>query len=110
MENSKSATVARLNDTLRTEGIGGDILLTLGVQNLSHSVRANVLSAIREFSDFSEDNDPHGEHDFGRVTLDGVNYFFKVDYYDTAYKGLSPDTADPNVTRRVLTIMRADEY
>ncbi|MBL1430665.1 MAG: DUF3768 domain-containing protein [Robiginitomaculum sp.] len=110
MENSNSATVARLNDTLRTEGIGGDILLTLGVQNLSHSVRANVLSAIRKFSDFSEDNDPYDEHDFGRVTIDEVNFFFKVDYYDTAYKGLSPDTADPNVTRRVLTIMRADEY
>jgi hypothetical protein len=35
---------------------------------------------------------------------------FKIDAYDRAQRGRSPDPADPAVTHRVLTIMLADEY
>ena len=59
---------------------------------------------------FSEDNDPHGEHDFGSFEVDGENYFFKLDYYSPDMEGGSEDPADPEKTTRVLTIMRADEY
>jgi len=105
-----SASVARLNDMLRVQGIGGRVLATPGVRNLDHDIRAKVLIAIRDFKDFSADNDPHGEHDFGSVKVDGDEFFFKIDYYDISYEYLSPNSADPNVTRRVMTIMRADEY
>ena len=40
----------------------------------------------------------------------GERYFFKIDYYDKNTEFGSPDPADPAVTTRVLTIMRADEY
>ena len=31
-----------------------------------------------------EDNDPHGEHDFGDLDLDGEKLFGKIDCYDPA--------------------------
>ena len=53
---------------------------------------------------------PYGEHDFGSVDLNGGRYFWKIDYYDNDLTAHSPDPADPDVTRRVLTIMCAGEY
>jgi Protein of unknown function (DUF3768) len=40
----------------------------------------------------------------------GVRCFWKIDYYDRATEMGSPDSADPAVPTRVLTIMLADEY
>jgi Protein of unknown function (DUF3768) len=55
-------------------------------------------------------NDPHGEHDFGSFEYSGQTIFWKIDYYDMRLKWGSPDPADPAVTRRVLTILLAEEY
>jgi hypothetical protein len=68
------------------------------------------VTAVREFSDFTENNDPFGEHDFGIFELDGVTLFWKIDLYDRSLAWASPDPADPAVTRRVLTILLAKEY
>jgi hypothetical protein len=68
--------------------------------------RARVVT----FEAFTPGDDPHGEHDFGAIKHAGVRYFWKIDYYDLAKQFGSPDAADPTVTTRVLTIMRADEY
>jgi Protein of unknown function (DUF3768) len=42
-------------------------------------------SAIREkvelFDSFTEDNEPHGEHDFGAFEHEGQRVFWKIDYY-----------------------------
>lgn len=65
---------------------------------------------IAAFDAFTEGNNPHGEHDFGTVSLGLERYFWKIDYYDSSLQLGSPDPADPAVTVRVLTIMRADEY
>ena len=54
--------------------------------------------------------DPYGEHDMGRFTVGGEDYYWKIDYYDRNLEFHSPDPADPSVTIRVLTIMRVDEY
>ncbi len=53
---------------------------------------------------------PHGEHDCGLIAVAGHRVLFKIDYYDPSFCGHSADPADPVVTRRVLTIMLADEY
>jgi hypothetical protein len=77
---------------------------------VGHPTGGGVLERVRHFDEFTTDNDPHGEHDFGNFELAGVNYFFKIDYYATDMQGGSGDPADPEKTTRVLTIMRADEY
>jgi hypothetical protein len=38
------------------------------------------------------------------------DYYWKIDYYDRNLELHSLDPADPEVTVRVLTIMRVDEY
>jgi hypothetical protein len=55
-------------------------------------------------------NDPHEEHDFGAFDADGQRVFFKIDYYDESLSYHSPDPTDPAVTKRVITIMLAEEY
>ena len=69
-----------------------------------------IEEAITSFDDFTRDNDPHGEHDFGTVRIAGHTVLFKIDYYDANREGHSPDPADPRVTCRIMTIMLAEEY
>ena len=72
--------------------------------------RRALLAQVRVFDAFTDDSDPHGEHDFGAIDEGGVRCFWKIDLYDRATEMGSPDPADPAVITRVPTIMRADEY
>ena len=40
------------------------MFLTAGVDALPSEVQAMVMREVATFSDFTADNDPHGEHDF----------------------------------------------
>ena len=75
---------------------------------LSHQLR--ILEAVAAFDAFDPDNDPYGEHDFGALEIEGERILFKIEYFDRALTGHSPDPADPTVTTRVLTIMLGEEY
>ena len=103
-----TAKVRMLNDAFRKSLCGGKVVATRGVMALPDMV--TILDRVREFSDFTEENDPHHEHDFASFTHDGQQIFFKVDYYDLDLNQGSPDPADSNVTTRVLTVMLAEEY
>lgn len=106
-----SARIAELNDLLRTTLLTGKVVLTEGIRALPDDKREAVITNVRAFSAFAKGDDPHGEHDFGAFEFDHVGtVFWKIDYYDADYQYLSPDPADPAVTRRVLTIMLAEEY
>jgi hypothetical protein len=105
-----SERIRRLNDTFRRTLVGGRMFMTAGVNALPVDTKARVLLAVQSFSDFTKDNDPHHEHDFGSFEIEGETYFFKMDYYALDMDGGSEDPADPAKTTRVLTIMRADEY
>ncbi|HKH80318.1 MAG TPA: DUF3768 domain-containing protein [Methylovirgula sp.] len=85
-------------------------MITAGVAALDLAVRSELLAAVRRIDAFSADNDPYGEHDFGAIEIADQTFFFKIDYYDRSLTFHSPDAADPAVTTRVLTVMRADEY
>jgi hypothetical protein len=99
-----------LNDNFRTTFIGGQVVMTRGVAEFPLDKKARVVLAVQSFDKFTEDNDPHREHDFGSFDIEGEIYFFKIDYYALDMDGGSEDPADPEKTARVLTIMRADEY
>jgi hypothetical protein len=106
----KAARIRELNDQLRQKAIGGRIVITPGIQALGADDLRAVLLAVAWFDDFSEDNDPWGEHDCAILTVDGRRVMFKHDYYDRDLTYHSPDASDPAVTERVLTIMLAEEY
>jgi Protein of unknown function (DUF3768) len=107
---SKTDRIRVLNDNFRSTFVGGRVLTTAGVAELPVDTKARVLLAVQSFSNFTKDNDPHREHDFGHIEIDGETYFFKVDYYAPDLESGSEDPSDPEQTTRVLTIMRADEY
>jgi hypothetical protein len=105
--------IAFLNDGLRrtlATPTRGKVVMTAGVAALPEETLVQVLERVRHFDEFTTDNDPHGEHDFGSFEVAGVTYFFKLDYYSPDMESGSEDPADPEKTMRVLTIMRADEY
>jgi Protein of unknown function (DUF3768). len=107
---SSRNTIRRLNDEFRRDFSRGRIVITAGVAALNETERLSLLAAVRIFNDFIPGNDPYGEHDFGKIEVEGVTYCWKIDYYDAALKHGSADAADPALTTRVLTIMRSDEY
>lgn len=107
---SKSDRVRELNDKFRSTFVGGVVTLTQGMEEQCRELKAEVLRRIREFKHFNEDNDPHGEHDFGSFNIGGSRFFWKIDYYDRDLLNGSEDPADTSKTTRVLTVMLAEEY
>lgn len=106
----KTARIRELNDAFRKSFEGGRILLTAGVGGLPGDVRAMVMRKVAAFSEFSADNDPYDEHDFGSFGIAGQKLFWKLDYYAPDMLHGSEDPSDPARTVRVLTIMLAEEY
>jgi hypothetical protein len=106
----KAARICDLNDQLRCKAIGGRIVITRGVQALGVEGVLKVLAAVAEFDDFTEDNDPWGEHDCAVLTVEGRRLIFKIDYYDRDLAYHTPDASDPAVTSRVMTVVLAEEY
>jgi hypothetical protein len=92
----------------------GQCVLTRGVAALRSDVVAEIVERVCRFSEFTQANDPHGEHNFGAFEIEAggqsLRVYWKFDYYDRRYRHGSPDPSDPRRTRRVLTILLASEY
>ena len=110
LSGDKLKRIRELNDVFRQTFIGGRVMLTSGVAGLEEDHKLAVLTAVRGFTSFDEDNDPHGEHDMVFVDVRGERYWAKIDYYDVDFRYLSDDPSDPSITRRVMTIGTAIEY
>ncbi|HEU5379949.1 MAG TPA: DUF3768 domain-containing protein [Ktedonobacteraceae bacterium] len=104
MDAEAAAKVAKLNDEFRRSGQG--VVVTRGVQALPQM--HGLLLAVREYTNFSEENDPYGEHDFGSFSWSGEDLFWKIDYYDQKLEW-GEDPLSPKC-RRVMTILLASEY
>jgi hypothetical protein len=113
-------TIAELNDRFRTsDDIEatrlGKKMITQGILALGPLAGLVIAAKVISFDRFTEDNDPHHEHDFGSFDCQGHRIFWKIDYYDRASFGTgdemgSEDPADPAKTLRILTVMLAEEY
>ena len=103
-------SIALLNDQARTTLTNCKLIITKGIDLLGEEAVDRILDLVMRFDDFSERNDPFGEHDFGAIEYEGNTVFWKINYYDLDLMNHSPDPSDPHVTRRVLTIMLGEEY
>lgn len=113
MTDSSKKRIAELNDLCRkTLGATGHLTLTRGFYNIPGDVRTAILERVATLDNFTRDNDPYGEHDFGSIRYQGYHVFWKLDYYAAGSNFLrgSEDPADPKQTERVLTVMLAEEY
>ncbi len=109
---AKTDIIRQLNDELRT-GKSTDnhhVVITNGIQALGQEALIKLTQAVAQFDEFSEENDPYSEHDFGALEFEGDSIFWKIDYYDKSMEHGSEDATDPKCTTRVLTIMLAEEY
>ena len=123
----QTARIARLNDLARRAiGVACTAVATVGFRSLPDADQSQVRELIETYDAFDENNDPHGERDFGTIYQLGdgrwtterprlrederERVFWKLDYYDRDLRFGSDDRDNPVVTRRVLTIMLADEY
>ena len=104
--NETSAKIAALNDAARSNA--ANYMATRGIMSLDEVTISEIFVAVQDFSKFTEDNDPYGEHDFGSLVVAGEKVFWKIDYYDENLKNWC-DPLDPDC-QRVLTIMLAEEY
>ena len=110
MSDANTALIAVLNDRARQGKDHCRIMLTRGVLACDPLTVAELMIAVEGFDEFTPDNDPYVENDFGAIILEGIMFFWKMDCWDSDLQMQSPDPTDTNVTTRVLTIMLAEEY
>jgi len=96
--------IAKLNDMFRKSF--KDTVMTPGVMYLDDVL--GLAGIVQNFVDFTEDNDPYHEHDFGSFDWKGSRIFWKIDYLDQSLKYGEDPLSEK--CRRVMTIMLASEY
>jgi hypothetical protein len=125
-DTAKTERICRLNDLTRTQPliVNASWVMTEGIAHLltgdteldgstAKEALARMIAlrrAIAEYSDWSDGNDPYGEHDFGAFDLFGQRILFKVDYYHPDHDTHAPVPDSIELCRRVLTVMLAEEY
>jgi len=121
MTAARTKKIAALNDELRQQlnllmtaepTVPGTAVMTAGISALPLKTQLDIWQRVRSFDDFTADNDPYGEHDFGAFTHPNAGkVFWKIDCYADAsctWGAEHPD--DPARSYRVLTVMLAREY
>ena len=114
---AEAVKIAEQNDRFRAgmltgtaSDLRGQVVVTSGVNGMGRDFVTAALMAVAGDSEFTQDNDPYGDHGFGTVTVLTVKLFWKIDLYDEELVYGSPDPANPAATRRVLTIMFPSDY
>jgi Protein of unknown function (DUF3768) len=120
------ARIAALNDEARVAmGIACTLAATPGFLKLSRADQSRICELVQGYDAWNIGTDTYEERDFGILfqfadsswttdTPDGSGWlgavFWKIDYFDISYSAPSKRPWDKDVTARVLTLMRPDEY
>ncbi|WP_374834465.1 DUF3768 domain-containing protein [Paenochrobactrum pullorum] len=117
--NNVALIIAKQNDKFRArlqmpvfdaEGIRGLHVVTRGFASLPPVAQIEICALIRAQSDFTPDNDPYGERDFGCIKHAGSTVLWKIDYYADETCDYGSDTPhDLGQCYRVMTVMLAHE-
>lgn len=104
----KLLSISEVNDYLRslvpTLPRPHRMVLSETVASFETDKLMRLFELVRGHKEFTSANDPWGEHDFGKVILDGDSYFFKFDYFDEGLKYFQENGI------RVLTLLHSSEY
>jgi len=110
LHNTRSRQIAALNDLARKTFRGCRVVLTEGILNMPDAAQVEILQRVRQYSCFTPQTDPYGEHDFGGFDFEGQRIFWKFDYQDKRSSWRLADPTDGDATERLLTILLAEEY
>ena len=110
LHNTRPEEIAALNDLARKTFRGCRVVLTEGILNMPDAAQVEILQRVRQYSCFTPQTDPYGEHDFGAFDCQDRKIYWKFDYYERDSEWGSPDPSDSEQTLRVLTIFLAEEY
>ena len=99
-----AGVIAKKNDELRSKlpvlPWPHKLVLSSGVAALSTVEIGSAITSIKEYNNFTEENDPYKEHDC--IIVGG--FICKIDYYADNYEEFKEDG------NRVFTIMKSYEY
>lgn len=112
----QSKTIQEHNDRFRAgdEEVLGNVVITAALMaHLRDQGQLDMLgitNQLQRYNQFTEDNDPNGEHDFGIFVYAGETCYWKIDLFNPTMTTYPDDPIDLSATRRVLTIMLASDY
>ena len=84
-EDENTAILAKMNDTFRANipytnagaaNIPGLTVMTHGIAQFAPAVQSAIILKVKAFSEFSEDNDPFGTHEFGAFDMPETGTIF----------------------------------
>lgn len=102
---ARRATIAALNDRLRTTFEGGRVQMTRNVYDLDDRLRGRALSVLARYNSFDAESD----HDSGVFIFAGFAFEWRIEYRSADGCGSSADPADAAKTFRVLTVSVVDD-
>jgi hypothetical protein len=81
-------TTAQRNDRIRKNGLFSvddrhDLVVTRGVDALGQEAVMQLVRDMMAFDNFTEDMDPHGDHDFGELRSGDTRVWFKIDQVES---------------------------
>ena len=82
------SSVGRRNDEIRQQGLFGPgqenaLIITPGVSELGPLALDQLVVKLMQFDGWDVADDPHGDRDFGTLTLGDTRVFFKIDRHET---------------------------